>query len=114
MSATSTNEYYTCKHCTTGTGRHLAKTLDKDDRGVQLSNLAGMFNDEDIDDGKDMRGFLIRGGPTLRTFFSSMRLFTSLMRGGRINKPVLAGHHRSAIETPFKWCFTGVPMMAHH
>ena len=34
------------------------------------------------------------------------------MRGGRINIPQIAGHHRPASETPFEWRFTGVPMMA--
>ena len=36
----------------------------------------------------------VRGGPTLTTFFS-------LMRGGRLKIPLLAGHHRPASETPF-------------
>ena len=34
----------------------------------------------------------------------------SLMRGGRIQIPLLTG----ASETPFKWCFAGGPMMAQH
>ena len=38
----------------------------------------------------------------------------SLMRGGKIQMPLLAGHHRLASETPFEWCFAGVPMMAQH
>ena len=48
-----------------------------------------------------------RGSPTLKFFFS-------LMSGGRIQKPLLAGHKRPASETPFKWCFAGGPMMARH
>ena len=27
---------------------------------------------------------------------------------------LLNGHHRPTNETPFKWHFTGVPMMAQH
>ena len=27
---------------------------------------------------------------------------------------LLNGHHRPTNETPFKWYFTGVPMMAQH
>ena len=30
-----------------------------------------------------------------------------------IQIPLLAGHQRPASETPFKWRFAGVPMMAH-
>ena len=37
-----------------------------------------------------------------------------LIRGGRIHIPLLADHRRSASETPFKWRFAGVPMMAKH
>ena len=51
---------------------------------------------------------IVRGGPTLTTFFFS------LLRGGRIKIPLLAVHHRSASETPFKWRFAGVPMIALH
>ena len=49
----------------------------------------------------------VRGGQILKTFF----LF-GLMRGGRIQIPILAGHQRLASETPFKWRFAGGPMMA--
>ena len=49
---------------------------------------------------------VVRGGPTLRG------LFFSLSRGGRIKIPLLAGHHQPASETPFRWRFAGVPMMA--
>ena len=35
--------------------------------------------------------------------------FFSLMRGGRIQIPLLAGHQRSASKTPFKWRFTSGP-----
>ena len=38
----------------------------------------------------------------------------SLRRGGGIPIPLLAGHHRHASETPLKWRFAGVPMMAQH
>ena len=31
-----------------------------------------------------------------------------------IQVPLKAGHHRPASETPFKWRFVGVPMMAQH
>ena len=50
----------------------------------------------------------VRGGPTLTT------LFFSLMRGGRIKIPLLAGHHRPVSETPSKWLFACVPMKALH
>ena len=56
------------------------------------------------------------------------RFFLKLMRGGRVQIPLKAGHHRPASETPFKWRFhhrpasetpfkwrfAGVPMMAQH
>ena len=48
-------------------------------------------------------------GPTLTSFF--FYLF-SLMRVGRIQIPLLAGHRLPASETPFKWRFAGRPMMA--
>ena len=50
----------------------------------------------------------VRGGPILRTFFFS------LMRGGRIQIPLLAGHRRLASETPFQWRFAGRQMLAQH
>ena len=31
-----------------------------------------------------------------------------------IQIPLKSGHHWPASKTPFKWCFTGVPMMAQH
>ena len=34
--------------------------------------------------------------------------------GGRIKIPLLAGSHQPASETPFKWRFAGVSMMAQH
>ena len=37
--------------------------------------------------------------------------FLSLMSGGRIKIPLLAGHHRPSKETPFKWRFAGMAMM---
>ena len=49
----------------------------------------------------------VRGGTALTTFYL-------LMRGGRIEIPLQAGHHRSARETPFKWRVAGGPMMAQH
>ena len=50
----------------------------------------------------------VRGGPTLTAFF------LTLMRGERIQIPLLAGHQRPASETPFKWRFAGGPMMVQH
>ena len=40
--------------------------------------------------------------------------FFQMMRGGRIEKTLSAGHHQPASETPFKWRFAGVLMMAQH
>ena len=40
--------------------------------------------------------------------------FFSLMRGASIQLPLLTSHQRPVIETPFKWRFTGGPMMAQH
>ena len=45
---------------------------------------------------------LFRGGPTF-----------SLVNE-RCQIPLKSGHHRPASETPFKWRFAGVPMMAQH
>ena len=53
----------------------------------------------------------VRGDPILTFFFC---FFFSLMRGGRIQIPLLAGHQWPASETPFKWRFAGGPMMAQH
>ena len=52
----------------------------------------------------------VRGGLTLTTLF----VVFSLMRGGRIQIPLLAGHQRTASEMPFKWSFAGGLMMAQH
>ena len=41
-------------------------------------------------------------------------LVFSLMRGGRIQIPLLTGHQWPASETPFKWRFAGGPMRAKH
>ena len=41
-------------------------------------------------------------------------VFFSLMRGGRIQIPLLAGHQHPASETPFKWRFACGLMMAQH
>ena len=38
--------------------------------------------------------------------------FFDLMRGDMIQITLKPGHHRSASETPFKWRFAGVSMMA--
>ena len=38
--------------------------------------------------------------------------FFYLMMGERIQIPQKAGHHQPVSETPFKWHFAGVPMMA--
>ena len=40
--------------------------------------------------------------------------FFSLMRGGRIQIPLLAGHQRPASETPFKWRFASGSRMVQH
>ena len=32
----------------------------------------------------------------------------------RIEMPLKVGHHQPASETPLKWHFASVPMMAHH
>ena len=39
----------------------------------------------------------VRGGPTLTTFFFS------LMRGGRVQIPLIAGNQRNAILMAFRW-----------
>ena len=52
----------------------------------------------------------VRGGPTLTFYFC----FLFLMRGGRIQIPLLADHQRPASKTPFKWRFAGGPMVAQH
>ena len=31
-----------------------------------------------------------------------------------IQIPIKPGHHRTASETPFKWRFAGMPLMAQH
>ena len=41
-------------------------------------------------------------------------VFFFLMRGERIQIPIKADHHWPASETPFKWHFVGMPMMAQH
>ena len=38
--------------------------------------------------------------------------FFSFFRGERIEISLKSGHRRPASETPFKWRFAGVPMMA--
>ena len=66
---------------------------------------------------RESRKFCQRGGgatfppfPQLRQrFFLGFFQFMS----GR-GEPLLAGHHRPASETPFRWHFAGVPMMAQH
>ena len=49
--------------------------------------------------------FFVIWGPTVTKFFL-FGLF-QLMRGEGIQIPLNTGHHRPAIETPFKWCFAG-------
>ena len=52
-------------------------------------------------------------GVQLRQRFNFYFIFIFiLIKGGRIQIPLLAGHQRSASETPFKWRFTGGLMMA--
>ena len=63
-----------------------------------------MYNDYSM---RGSRMFCQRGSSFDNVFFFS------LIRG-RIQKPLLAGHQRSASETPFKWRFAGGPMMAQH
>ena len=45
----------------------------------------------------------------MRTFFFCF-VFSLMREEGSI----LAGYHWPASETPFKWRFAGVPMMAQH
>ena len=59
---------------------------------------------------RESRKFCQRG-PTLTSFYF---YFFYMMRGGRIQIQLLAGHERTASETPFKWRFAGGPMMAQH
>ena len=40
--------------------------------------------------------------------------FFNLMGGGMIQIQRLAGYHRPASKTPFKWRFAGVPIMAQY
>ena len=49
---------------------------------------------------------LAKGGPTLTLLY--------FLDDEGFQIPLKAGHHRSASETPFKWRFAGVPMMAQH
>ena len=41
----------------------------------------------------------------------TLRPFFSLIRGGRVQIPLLVGHYRPAREKPFKRRFTGAPML---
>ena len=53
---------------------------------------------------------ILSGGPNFdNVFFKPM-----LMRGGWNKVALKAGHHRPASETPFKWRFAGVLMMAQY
>ena len=58
----------------------------------------------------DPEGF-VRGGPTLTFFFF---VFVFLIRGGRIQIPLKAGHCWPAAEMPLKWHSEGEQMMAQH
>ena len=63
------------------------------------------------------RKFCQRGsnfGNVFLLFFVCLFFFFSLMKGGRIQIPLLASHQRPANETPFKWRFAGGPMMAQY
>ena len=42
------------------------------------------------------------------------KFFFSLMRGGKIKIPLLAGHQRLASETQFQWRLAGGPLMVQH
>ena len=47
--------------------------------------------------------------------FNFLFLFSFfLMRGGRIQMPLLTGHQRPASEMPFQWRFACGPMVAQH
>ena len=51
----------------------------------------------------------ISGGPTL-----ILLLLLFFFWGGRIQIPLSEGQHRHTSETPFKWRFAGVPMIAQY
>ena len=53
----------------------------------------------------------VRVGPTVKFL---LLFFFSLMRGGMMQIPLLAGYHLPVSEMPFKWCFVGVPIKAQH
>ena len=54
----------------------------------------------------------VRGGPTLRKFFS---FFFSLMRGGRKDQyTTISGLSLVRSAKHYHWRFAGVPMMAQH
>ena len=55
----------------------------------------------------------IRGS---RKFCQKGSNFDNVFLGGRGEepKPLSVGHHWPASETPFKWRFAGVPLMAQH
>ena len=70
-------------------------------------------------------GYIMRGSRTFcqgESNFDNVSMFFlfyflllfMLMRGGRIQIPLLAARQRPASETPFKLRFAGGPMMAHH
>ena len=52
--------------------------------------------------------FIMRGP---RKFFYSGSNFENFFFYMWIQIPLKSGHHRSASETPFKWCFAGGPLM---
>ena len=66
-----------------------------------MSSCLWVFKNGTVHACADPENF-VRVGPTLTTFFFLLLLFFSLMRGGRIQKPLLAGHQRPGGETPFK------------
>ena len=55
----------------------------------------------------------VRGGPILTTIFFIILFLVDKGRV-RIQIPLLAGHQWPASETPFKWRFSGGPMVAKH
>ena len=57
--------------------------------------------------------FFIRGSRKLCQRRSTFDIFLN-EEGKRLQMQLKVGHHRPASETPLKWRFAGVPMMAQH
>ena len=56
----------------------------------------------------------VRGGPTLTGFLLVLFLVDERKKDPNTTISEQAGNHGPARETPLKWRFTSVPMMAHH